>query len=160
MQAALRQQRRQGQLSAQAVKRLDADLAAVSDRFLASLNVMFRFGTFSADLTSRGRPRVPPSGVPALLVCEPAVPALSCRDMNGDDSAPVGGGIYQALPAPDWRPAPPQQSDDLATRCDDPRTPADRGRTAPPDRSAEVLHYAGLGLVGAPPQRAAPPSSR
>lgn len=160
MQAALRQERRQGQLSAQAAERLDADLAAVSDRFLASLNVMFRFGTFSTNLPSRGRPRVPPSGVPALLVCEPAGPALSCRDMNGDDSAPVGGGIYQALPAPDWRPAPPQQSDDTSqlevTILGHPPTAAEQRLLI------DLLRYSTTqgSASSARPQRAAPPSSR
>jgi hypothetical protein len=72
---------------------------------------MMRFGTFSAGLGSGGSSRVPPVGVPSLLVCQTAGRALSCRDLNGDDSAPVGGGIYAAVPAPDWRPTPPQQPD-------------------------------------------------
>ncbi|HJS94964.1 MAG TPA: hypothetical protein VJ741_11930 [Solirubrobacteraceae bacterium] len=82
-----------------------------SDDFIARFNVMMHFGTYSSGVGAGGSQRVPPVGVPSLLVCETAGSALSCRDMNGDDSAPVGGGIYAAVPAPDWRPAPPQQPD-------------------------------------------------
>ena len=108
MLGAIRQERRAGQISASGAERLDADIAAVSDEFIARFNVMMHFGTFSTSFGSGSK--VPPVGVPSLLVCESAGTALSCRDMNGDDSAPVGGGIYAAEPAPDWRPAPPQQS--------------------------------------------------
>jgi hypothetical protein len=109
---ALRQEARKGQLSAQGEKRLEQDIAAVSDQFLARFSDMMRFGTFSTSLTPTGNgARVPPAGVPSLLICEPAGLALRCRDMNGDDSAPVGGGIYAAVPASDWRPAPPEQPD-------------------------------------------------
>jgi hypothetical protein len=112
MEAALRRERQQGQLSAAGAKRLKDDLAAVSDDFIARLNVMFRFGTYSTNLTPEGTRRLaPPAGVPSLLICEPAGALLRCRDMNGDDAAAIGSGIYQALPAPDWRPAPPQQPD-------------------------------------------------
>lgn len=112
MQAALRKGRRQGRLSAPAVRRLTEDLAGVSDHFLSRLNVMFRFGTYSTNLTPEGTRRLaPPPGVPSLLICEPAGAVLRCGDMNGDGAAAIGSGIYQALPAPDWRPAPPQQPD-------------------------------------------------
>jgi len=111
MLAAIRTGLRKGQISAQAARRLEADIASVSDYFIARFNVMSHFGTFSTGLTSNGRPMAPPVGVPSLLVCEPAGAALTCRDLNGDGSAPVGGGIYQALPAPGWRPAPPHQPD-------------------------------------------------
>jgi hypothetical protein len=110
MLAALRKEVRQGQLSAQGSRRLQHDLAAVSDQFLARFNVMMRYGTYSTSLTPTGS-RVPPTGVPSLLVCESAGSALRCRDMNGDDSAAIGSGIYVAVPAPDWRPAPPRQPD-------------------------------------------------
>jgi hypothetical protein len=106
METAIRQARARGQISAAMATRFDRDLAAVSDGFLAKLQTMFRYGTLSAGLT-----RVPPRGVPALIVCEPAGRALSCQDLNGDANAAVGSGIYEALPAPDWRPAPPQRPD-------------------------------------------------
>ncbi len=112
MLGALRKEARQGQLSAQGEKRLQDDIAALSDQFLARFSEMMRFGTFSTSFGPTGtRARVPPAGVPSLLVCEPAGASLRCRDMNGDDSAAVGSGIYAALPAPDWRPAPPQRPD-------------------------------------------------
>jgi hypothetical protein len=108
----LRRETRQGQLSAQGEKRLEQDVAAVSDQFLARFSDMMRYGTFSTSFTPTGKgARVPPAGVPSLLVCESGGTALRCRDMNGDDSAPVGGGIYAAVPASDWRPAPPQRPD-------------------------------------------------
>jgi len=112
MLGALRKEVRQGHLSVQGEKRLEQDIAAVSDQFVARFNDMMRFGTFSTSLTPTGSgARVPPTGVPSLLVCESAGAALRCRDMNGDDSAPVGGGIYAAVPARNWRPAPPRRPD-------------------------------------------------
>ncbi|HET6866806.1 MAG TPA: hypothetical protein VFH80_12885 [Solirubrobacteraceae bacterium] len=99
-----------GRVPAASARRLDADIAALSDDFIARFNVMSHFGTYISGAAG-GSQRVPPVGVPSLLVCQTAGRALSCRDLNGDDSAPVGGGIYAAVPAPDWRPAPPHQSD-------------------------------------------------
>jgi hypothetical protein len=112
MLAALDKEVRQGRLSAQGAMRLDADLAAVSDEFLARFNEMMHFGSYSVGFTSTGtQARVPPAGVPSLVICESAGAALRCRDMNGDDSAAVGSGIYAAQPAPNWRPAPPHRPD-------------------------------------------------
>jgi hypothetical protein len=109
MLAAVRRGLRAGQISPAGAARLDADIAAISDDFIARFNVLAHFGTYTGGVDSGGR--VPPVGVPSLLVCQSAGTALHCRDMNGDDSAPVGGGIYAAVPAPDWRPAPPRQPD-------------------------------------------------
>ncbi len=112
MLGALHKEVRQGQISAQGEKRLEADVSAVSDKFLARFSEMLRFGTYSTSFSPTGtRARVPPAGVPSLLICESAGIGLRCRDMNGDDSAAVGSGIYVAVPAPNWRPAPPQQPD-------------------------------------------------
>jgi hypothetical protein len=112
MLGALRKEARQGQISAQGEKRLEGDIAAVSDEFLARFNEMMRFGTYSTSFAPTGtQARVPPAGVPSLLICESAGTTLRCRDMNGDDSAAIGSGIYAAQPAPDWRPAPAQQPD-------------------------------------------------
>lgn len=112
MQRALAQERRSGQLAAAAERRLLADLAAVSDSDLARLRELFSFGTLSTGPTTlRGHVVAPPPGVPELIVCEPAGAALSCRDLNGDDNAPIGAGIYQGVPSADWRPAPPHQPD-------------------------------------------------
>jgi hypothetical protein len=109
--AAILRERRAGQISPAVASRLDADIAAVSDDFIARFNLMVHFGSYSSGDGGGGSGRVPPVGVPSLLVCQTAGSALSCRDLNGDDSAPVGGGIYAAVPAPDWRPAPPHQPD-------------------------------------------------
>jgi hypothetical protein len=109
---ALEQERRSGLFPARTVRRVEADLAAVSDGFLAHLREMLRFGTLSTSLTSAsGRPVAPPPGVPALIVCEPDGSTLGCRDLNGDDHAAIGSGIYQALPSAGWLPAPPHQPD-------------------------------------------------
>lgn len=104
--AAIRRARARGDISAAMAARFDRDLAAVSDDFLARVGTMFRYSTLST-----GMSRVPPPGVPALVVCEPAGNDLSCRDLNGDGDAAIGSGIYEAEPAPDWRSAPPQQPD-------------------------------------------------
>jgi hypothetical protein len=58
-----------------------------------------------------GLTRVPPPGVPDVIVCEPAGRNLSCQDLNGDANAAVGSGIYTAVPQRNWRPAPPQRPD-------------------------------------------------
>jgi hypothetical protein len=88
--------------------RFRADLAAVPDDFFRKFDVASRFGTYSGGGETRnGRTLVPPAGVPAFLVCVSARAALSCQDLNGDDSAPVGAGVYMADPAANWRPAPP-----------------------------------------------------
>ncbi len=39
-----------------------------------------------------------PADVPAVIVCEPADRNLSCQDLNGDQNAAVGSGIYTAVP--------------------------------------------------------------
>ncbi len=112
MQKALAQERRSGQLTAAAERRLLADIAALSDSDLAGLREMLSFGTLSTGpIIVRGRAVAPPPGVPALIVCQRAGTGLSCRDLNGDDGAPIGAGIYRATPSADWRPAPPQQPD-------------------------------------------------
>jgi hypothetical protein len=89
-----------GQLSASGERRVRADLAAVSDTFLARLSEAMRFGTYGGGNGSS----VPPPGVPMWLVCEPTGTAIACRDLNGDEDAAVGGGVYMALPAANWVP--------------------------------------------------------
>jgi hypothetical protein len=112
MQSALAQERRSGRLTAAGARRLAADIAALSDSDLAGLRALWRFGMMSTGpVIVGGRAVAPPPSVPALIVCQNAGTALSCRDLNGDDNAPIGSGIYQALPAPDWRPAAAQQPD-------------------------------------------------
>jgi hypothetical protein len=46
---------------------------------------------------------VPPVGQPATLVCTDAGRGLRCQDLNGDADAPVGAGVYSAVPGPGWR---------------------------------------------------------
>ncbi len=103
---AIRQARARGQISAAMTKRFDHDLAAVPDSFLAAFRTMARYQQLGTSMS-----RVPPPGVPAVIVCEPADRNLSCQDLNGDQNAAVGSGIYTAVPEPGWRPAPPQQPD-------------------------------------------------
>jgi len=97
MTAALLQRVRGGQISTATQTGFRADLAAVSDAFFARLNEAMRFGTVGGGGTS-----VPPRGVPLWLVCEPAAATIACRDLNGDERAAVGSGVYMALPARDW----------------------------------------------------------
>jgi hypothetical protein len=84
--------------------RLRADLARVPDGFFTELRLASQYGTYgSGDETKNGRTRVPPVGQPATLVCTAAGRGLSCQDLNGDADAPVGAGVYSAVPGPDWR---------------------------------------------------------
>lgn len=106
LQAAIQQARAHGQITAAMATRFDRDLAAVSDGFLAAFRTMARYQQLGTSMS-----RVPPPGVPAVIVCEPADRNLSCQDLNGDQNAAVGSGIYTAVPEPGWRPAPPQQPD-------------------------------------------------
>jgi hypothetical protein len=94
--------------AAQAAK-IRGDLARVPDSFFAKLRLASRYGTYgNANTNGRGQQLVPPAGVPDILVCESAGEHLSCRDLNGDLNAPVGAGVYGALPGKGWRltPAP------------------------------------------------------
>jgi hypothetical protein len=106
LKTAIRQARARGQISDATAKRFDHDLAAVPDSFLAALRTMARYQQLGTSMS-----RVPPAGVPAVIVCEPADRNLSCQDLNGDQNAAVGSGIYTAVPEPGWRPAPQQQPD-------------------------------------------------
>ena len=103
---ALVQTTQRGRVSASFERRVRADLAAVSDTFLARLSEAMRFGTYGGGATS-----VPPAGVPMWLVCEPSAGPLACRNLNGDEDAAVGSGVYMALPAGDWIPASPAGGD-------------------------------------------------
>jgi hypothetical protein len=84
------------------------DLAQVPDNFFAKLRVGFRYGTYSGGPDNG---RVPPPGVPEFLVCGQTGSTLTCRNLNGDESAPIGAGIYMAQAGRDWRPAPPRRAD-------------------------------------------------
>jgi hypothetical protein len=79
--------------------RFRADLARVPDGFFTELRLAGRYGTYGSESdTTDGTTRVPPASQPATLVCQDAGPALSCRDLNGDADAPVGAGVYSAVP--------------------------------------------------------------
>jgi hypothetical protein len=95
-------------LSAAKADQFRHDLAQVPDSFFDKLRVALRYGTYSGG-ASNGR--VPPQGVPEFLVCGQNGSALTCRDLNGDQGAPIGAGVYMAQPGRDWRPAPPQRTD-------------------------------------------------
>jgi hypothetical protein len=102
-----------GKMTAAAVGRFRADLAAVPDSFFTELAYADRYATFGgAGETRDGLTQVPPPGIPSTIVCEPAARGLSCQDLNGDEHAPVGAGIYGAIPTRSWRyeRVPPENS--------------------------------------------------
>jgi hypothetical protein len=95
-----------GAVTAAQAAKARADLASVPASFFTELEIASRYQTYGG-----GNGRVPPPGVPEFMVCEDAGRALACQDLNGDPSAPVGAGVYEATQARDWRPAPPQRRD-------------------------------------------------
>jgi hypothetical protein len=95
-----------GKITAAAGAKLRADLSGLPDSFFTELQVASRFGTYGG---GSDQARVPPAGVPEYLVCETAGRSLACQNLNGDESAPIGAGVYSANPASDWRPAPPHR---------------------------------------------------
>ena len=84
------------------------DLARVPDSFFTEMRLASRYGTYG---TGGPGQRVPPRGIPELVVCEQLGSGLSCQNLNGDEHAPIGAGVYGAMSAPDWVPAPPQRPD-------------------------------------------------
>jgi hypothetical protein len=90
---------------AQAAKLLH-DLARVPDSFFTELRLASHYQTLGGGGAGQ---RVPPPGVPEFLVCEQARSTLSCQNLNGDQRAPIGAGVYAAQPASDWRPAPAER---------------------------------------------------
>lgn len=106
--AAIAQALAAGRITTAQAAKFRADLAAVPDSFFREYEAASRYGTYGGGAEApNGRYLVPPPGVPEFLVCENAGTALSCQDLNGDNAAPVGAGVYIAEPAKDWRPAPP-----------------------------------------------------
>lgn len=99
-----------GTMSATHATKFRTDLARVPDSFFTEYQLASRYGTYSSGSSnSRGQTLVPPPGEPSLLVCETASPGLSCQDLNGDLTAPIGAGVYSAQFGPGWRVAPPQR---------------------------------------------------
>ncbi len=109
--AAITQQLAAGNITPAAAARYRADVARVPDSFFTEMRLAGRFGTYGVGEDGPRGELVPPIGIPTLLVCENAGSALSCQDLNGDQRAPVGAGVYQAERAADWRPAPPHRRD-------------------------------------------------
>jgi hypothetical protein len=109
--AAISQQLAAGKITAAVAARFRADVARVPDSFFTELRLASNFVTYGAGQDGTGRELVPPIGIPSLLVCEDAGPALTCQDLNGDQHAPVGAGIYQAQQTAGWRTAPPHRRD-------------------------------------------------
>ena len=106
------QRRAAGAMTVAQAARFRADIAAVPNSFFTQLE-HGGYGTYGAGgETRKGRTLVPPPGVPSLVVCEPAGPGVSCQDLNGDEQAPVGAGVYQAMTARNWRyeRVPPENS--------------------------------------------------
>lgn len=92
-----------GKMTPADAARFRADLAAVPDSFFHELEYASRYATISGGETRDGLTHVPPSGIPSTIVCEPARRGLSCQNLNGDERAPVGAGIYSAIPTRAWR---------------------------------------------------------
>lgn len=96
-------ERAAGKLSAARAAQFRADIAAVPDSFFTEFDAALRFSTMgSGGMTRHGLEQVPPAGVPAVIVCEPAGSGLRCQNLNGDEHAPVGAGIYTAMPTRRW----------------------------------------------------------
>jgi hypothetical protein len=91
-------------MSSATATRFRRDLAAVPDSFFTEFRLAMRYQSVGG-----GNGRLPPPGIPQFLICRLLAGAFSCQDLNGDAHAPVGAGIYMALPARDWRAAPPHQ---------------------------------------------------
>lgn len=102
--AYIARRREAGAMSATQAARFRADIAAVPDSFFTELERGSRFGTYGVGGETRnGLTLVPPPGIPSLVVCEPANRGLSCQDLNGDEHAPIGAGVYGAMTARNWR---------------------------------------------------------
>jgi hypothetical protein len=94
-----------GELTAAGARRIDADIAAVPDSFFAAFRALGRFQTFETSFESNTGPALaPPAGVPTWIVCEQRRATLTCTNLNGDEHAPLGAGIYDAVPTSDWTP--------------------------------------------------------
>jgi hypothetical protein len=84
--------------------RFRADVAAVPDSFFTEFALESRYGTYSlGGETRNGLTLAPPPGTPPVVVCEPRFRGLTCQNLNGDDRAPVGAGVYIAVTARTWR---------------------------------------------------------
>jgi hypothetical protein len=91
-------------MTAAQAARFRADLARVPDGFFTELRLAGQYGTYSSGSeTKNGKTQVPPAGQAATLVCTDAGRLLSCQNLNGDTDAPVGAGVYSAVPSPGWR---------------------------------------------------------
>jgi hypothetical protein len=102
--AYIARERAAGTMSAANAARFRADLAAVPNSFFAELELAGRYATFGGSGETRGGlTQVPPAGVPTAIVCEPAGSGVSCQNLNGDEHAPVGAGVYGAIPNRSWR---------------------------------------------------------
>ena len=100
---ALARGRANGTLSAAAERRLRADMLAVSNSFFTAYAELGRFATMTAGSAgTNGKELVPPHGVPILIACAQLHASIQCRNLNGDEHAPVGAGIYAAVRAPNW----------------------------------------------------------
>ena len=102
--AAIATARAQGRMTAAQAARFRGDVAAVPDSFFAEFELASRYATYSTGSPNgNGRTLAPPSGIPQFLACERVQAGLSCQNLNGDEHAPIGAGIYAARPAADWR---------------------------------------------------------
>jgi hypothetical protein len=76
---------------------------AVPGSFFAAYEELGRFETMGAgNYGANGKQLVPPHGIPILTACQQLGARIECRNLNGDEHAPVGTGIYAAVPAANW----------------------------------------------------------
>jgi len=93
-----------GTMTAATAATFRADLARVPDGFFTELRLASRYGTYgSGGATRHGQTLVPPAGQPTMIVCAAAARGVSCQNLNGDPSTPIGAGVYAASPGPGWR---------------------------------------------------------
>jgi hypothetical protein len=92
-----------GRVSATGARHLRADILAVPGSFFAAYEELGRFETMGAgNYGANGKQLVPPHGIPILIACEQLRATIACHNLNGDEHAPVGAGIYAAIPASNW----------------------------------------------------------
>ena len=103
-----------GAVTVAGAQRIEADIAAVPNSFFAAFRELGHFQTFETSFeSSTGVALAPPAGVPAWIVCEQRSTTIACTSLNGDEHAPLGAGVYAAVPASDWKPLIAQSGREL-----------------------------------------------
>ena len=132
--ASVNQALQAGRITPAIANRIREDLTHVSDQYLTTLYTPHGYGSYGLGQPDTGRGQVPPAGVPSFLACQMSAGKIICRNLNGDQAALAGSGIYEASPTADWRPAPAARTQ--------PSTPA-RATPTPAQMQllSDILHY-------------------